>query len=110
MEVTFKYKFSKNYIVFKLHKDIEEVWMENVYIDYDNPKIFFLLLRNAIEKFTEEKYKFFVQTILKEDLENLEKDKWEVFGNDELSPTVIIKCPISEALYNIAHSLGFSEN
>jgi poly(3-hydroxyalkanoate) synthetase len=110
MEVTFKYKFSKNYIVFKLHKDIEEVWMEDVYIDYDHPKIFFLLLRNAMEKFTDEEYKFFVQTVLKEDLVNLDKNKWNIIDTDNLSPTVIIKCPISEALYNIASSLGFSEN
>jgi len=110
MEVTFNYKFSKNYISFKLHKDTNEVWMENVCIDYDYPKIFFLLLRNAINKFIEDEYKFFVQTILKEDMVHLDKDKWIIVNNDNESPIINIKCPIEEAIFNIARGLGISEN
>ncbi len=109
MELEFKYKFSKNYIKFKLIEETNEVWMEDVYIDFENPKIFFLLLRGAIDKFIEQNYKYFVQTILKEDWESIKNFNWQIKDNNEVSPTFIITCDINDAMINIAKGLGFEE-
>ncbi len=109
MEVEFKYKFSTNYIKFKLIEETNEVWMEDVNIDYEHPKIFFLLLRNAIDKFIEQNYKYFIQTIMKEDWEFVKQYNWQIKNTNEISPTVIISCNINDAMINIAKGLGFEE-
>jgi len=107
MNIEFKYKFSENKIIFKLFEDTNEVWMEDVNIDYDNIKIFFLLLKNAFDKFTEMGYKIFVQTVLKEDWEYIKKYNWTIKENIADSPTIIILCNIEDAIYNITSGLGF---
>ena len=109
MEVEFKYKFSTNYIKFKLIEESNEVWMEDVNIDFEHPKIFFLLLRNAIDKFIEQNYKYFIQTILKDDWEFVKQYDWQIKNTSEISPTVIICCDINDAMINIAKGLGFEE-
>jgi hypothetical protein len=109
MELEFKYKFSTNYIKFKLIEELNEVWMEDVNIDYEHPKIFFLLLRNAIDKFIEQDYKYFIQTVLKEDWEYIKQYNWQIKTTNDTSPTVIITCDINDAMVNIAKGLGFTE-
>ncbi len=107
MEVEFKYKFSNNCFKFKLIEDKNEVWMNDINIDFENPKIFFLLLKNAIDKFTSNGYKIFVQTILKEDWEIIKNLDWEIRENKSNTPIMIIECDINNALINIAKGLGF---
>ncbi len=107
MEVEFKYKFSNNYLKFKLIESENEIWMEDVNLDYDHPKIFFLLLSNAIDKFIENGYKKFVQTVLKEDWDIIKDFNWKKRLDDNDKPTIIIECPIEDALINIAKGVGF---
>jgi len=107
MEIEFKFKFSSNLIKFKLIEEHNEVWMDTCNIDYDHPKIFFLLLRQAIDKFIEEGYTKFIQTILKEDWEELKKYEWTVRENIPELPYLIIECEIDKAMINIAGGLGF---
>ncbi len=109
MEVEFKYKFSNNLIKFKLIESQNEVWMEDIIIDYDHPKIFFLLLRNAFDKFISDGYKIFVQTIMKHEWESIKDNNWEIKNDNNESPVIIIKCNIEHALINIARGLGFNE-
>lgn len=107
MYMDFKYKFSDNSIKFKLLEDKQEIWMENVYIDYEHPKIFFMLLKSAIEKFIELEYKFFVQTVLKEEWNEIKHLNWTIYNDNPLNPYLIIKCDINDALENIVYGLGF---
>ena len=105
MEIEFKYKFSSNLIKFKLAD--KEIWMDKCNIDYEHPKIFFILLRNAIDKFIEEGYTKFVQTVLKEEWNDLKNYGWVIKENIPELPYLIIECDINHALINIAQSLGF---
>ena len=107
MEIEFKYKFSKNFIKFKLNEENKEIWMDSCNIDYEHPKIFFILLRKAIDKFIEEGYSKFVQTILKEDWKELKKENWNIKENLPELPYIIIECDINNTLFNIAEGLGF---
>jgi hypothetical protein len=108
MEIEFKYKFSSNLIKFKLIEEHKEIWMDICNIDYEHPKIFFILLRNAIDKFIEEGYTKFVQTILKEEWNDLKNYGWVIKENTPELPYLIIECNIEEAMINIAGGLGFA--
>jgi len=107
IELEFKYKFSKNYLKFKLFKETNEVLMDEIIIDYEYPKIFFLLLRNAFDKFISEDYKTFVQMIMKEDWDIIKNLDWKIRKDQDDILTIV--CPMEEALINIAHGLGFNE-
>ncbi len=110
MEVEFKYNFSENYLKFKLLEEKNEVWMDEVYIDYEYAKIFFLLLRNAIDKFRDDGYKIFVQTILKEEWDLIKTLNWKIRENNTNTPIMIIECDLDKTLENIGKSLGIMDN
>ena len=107
MDIEFKYKFSTNLLKFKLIEEHKEIWMDICNIDYEHPKIFFILLRKAIDKFIDEGYVKFIQTILKEDWKELKKENWKIKENLPELPYIIINCDIDKALINIANGLGF---
>ena len=109
MEVEFKYNFSDTFIKFKLIEEKNEVWMLESKIDYVNSKIFFMLLRNAIEKFQKDNYKTFVQTILKEDWDLIKNFNWKIRDNNKSNPFIIIECELDKALENIGRGLGYGD-
>lgn len=107
MEVEFKYNFSDNYLKFKLIEEKNEVWIEQIYIDYEHAKIFFLLLRNAIEKFTDEGYTIFVQTVLKDEWNLIKNLDWKIRENKIENYFMVIECDLDKALVNIGKGLGY---
>jgi hypothetical protein len=109
MEVEFKYNFSDNYLKFKLIEEKNEVWMDEVNLDYQQAKIFFLLLRNAVDKFLNDGYKTFVQTILKDEWDIIKNLNWKIKENKSTSPLLIIECDLDKAIENIGKALGYSD-
>lgn len=109
MEVEFKYNFSDNYLKFKLIEEKNEVWMDEVNMDFPHAKIFFLLLRNAVDKFANDGYKTFVQTILKDEWDIIKNLNWRIKENKPAIPVMIIECDLDKALENIGRSLGYSD-
>jgi len=99
-----KYKFNDTYINFKLYEEKKEIWIEDYYIDFNNIKIFFMLLRNSIDKFINDKYVTFVQTILSNDWNMICHLKWKIRSNNVY--TNIIECDINNAIENIVNGLG----
>ena len=109
MEVEFKYKFSTNYIKFKLIKEKNEIYMDDYNMDYEHIKIFFLLLRNAVDKFIIDGYTTFVQTILKDDWELIKHLNWRVRNNETHQVYIIIECDLDKVLENIGKGLGYCD-
>ena len=109
MEVEIKYNFSSNLLKFKLIEDKNEVWMNEVNIDYEYPKVFFLLLRNSIDKFINDGYKTFVQTIMKEEWDLIRNLNWKIKENKISNPFMIIECDLTTAVENIGRGLGYSD-
>ena len=109
MEAEFKYNFSNNSIKFKLIKEQNEIWMDDYNMDFEHIKIFFLLLRNAIEKFIIDGYTTFVQTILKEEWEIIKHLNWRVRTNESYHAYIIIECDLDKVLDNIGKGLGYCE-
>ena len=109
MEAEFKYNFSNNYIKFKLIKEQNEIWMDEYNMDFEHIKIFFLLLRNAIEKFIIDGYTTFVQTILKEEWDLIKHLNWRVRTNENFHAYIIIECDLDKVLDNIGRGLGYCE-
>jgi hypothetical protein len=105
--ILYKYNFSSNSIEFDLIHATKEIWMEQVKIDYNNSKIFILLLRNAINDFITDGYTIFVQTILTEDWEIIKNETWNIRLQE--NGISIIFCDINDALINIVHGLGFKK-
>ena len=106
LKVEFKYKFNDTFIKFILKEELKEVWIDDIYIDYDHPKIFFLLLRQAIDKFSESGYNTFVQSILKEEWDILKDFGWEIKKDIKDSPILIVQCKLEDSIFIIAKSLG----
>ncbi len=74
----------------------------------DFPKIFFLLLRQAIDKFTESGYETFVQSIVKEEWPILKDFGWEIKKDIKDSPILIVQCKLEDAIFVVAKSLGIN--
>ncbi len=106
IKVEFKYKFNDTFVKFILKEELKEVWIDDIYIDYEHPKIFFLLLRQAIDKFTESGYDTFVQSILKEEWDILKEFGWEIKKDIKDSPILIVQCKLEDSIFIIAKSLG----
>lgn len=106
----FECKLSKNYIEFICDPVSKKIYMERCDIDYDNPRLFFILLRKSINTLTQSKNKYttFVQQVTKTDWDtDLKKnDKWSLCGRVESELYVTIECNISDALYCISSGLG----
>ena len=109
MEAEFKYNFSNNYIKFKLIKEQNEIWIDDYNMDFEHIKIFFLLLRNAIDKFIIDGYTTFVQTILKEEWELIKDLNWRVRTNESAHAYIIIECDLDKVLDNMGRGLGYCE-
>jgi len=105
----FKCPVSKNVIEFRCFKKNRDAYMEYVNIDYDVPKAFFVILRQAIDKLKNLGYDRIVQTVLEEDWNNsLKHDKWVIKHVDKgIQNLYVIQCNIDDALENISYGLGF---
>ncbi len=102
----FECDLSENLIEYKMVG--EKIFMERVEIDYDYPKLFFILLRKTVDGYIEKGYKKLVQTVTYDDWKYIkDKGKWNVV--DSVNSLIIIECDINDAIENIAKGLGFDE-
>ena len=107
MQTVFKYDFSKNYISFDPQEDTLELWMDEIIIDYEYPKIFIALLKSAFDKFSNIGYKKVIQHIPKEDWELVKDLKW-LKKTYTCSSIITIECNIEDALENIIKGIGIN--
>lgn len=107
-QMIFQCPLSKNRIEFNLIDDI--VMCEQNVIDEENYKMYFLLLRLAIDELIKKNYKKFNQTVTISDFnENLSNnEKWTIIDTDMILETYIIQCDLINALECVAHGFGIN--
>lgn len=104
---TEKSEIGNSYIEFMYDTKMANVWIVNMHIDLNLPKTIFMALRNAIDAFTENEYKFIFQKVTHADWnDHLSRIKgWELHRiYDDI---IVIKCDINNAITTISKSLGF---
>ena len=104
---TFQCKLS-NSIIEYLIDDIKKTAHINFqYINYNQIKPFFLLLRNSIAKIKEEGVEKIRQYIVENDWDTILKEKtsWQIIEHNKTSKYYTIECDINSSLENI--SIGF---
>ncbi len=97
-----KTNLSNNYIEF-LKFDDNSMIIKDIYIDYEYPKLFFLVIKLAVEQLHEKKINKIYQWVSKYDWENILKNtKWKLHKEEE---DYLIVCDTNEFLDCILESL-----
>jgi len=104
----FHYKMSDNFIAFEY--DNESCWIERYYMDEDNVKLFYVLLKDAIVKMKKKGIKKFLQTV---DLNTWDGDlktnkAWKLLSISTYG-TVDIMCNIDDAALCIAKGFKYDK-
>jgi len=98
---------SDNYISYIIDNNI--CTMDNVIMDNDNIKLFFVLLRNSIDDLKSKKCTIFRQNIVMSDwIELNELQCWKLISENKFMNSCLIECDINNALTNIAKSLNIN--
>ena len=99
--------FSDSMISFEYENDA--CWIDKYYIDEDNIKMFFVLLKDSIEKMKKSGYKKFLQLVSNDDWEIfLSKDDIWKIEKEHSDRTKTIMCDINDAPRGIARGFGLS--
>jgi hypothetical protein len=84
--------------------------LDNMTIDYQEPKLFFILLNATMKKFHRMDFERVYQSVALDDWNNFlsKNDKWKRETHVGQNPdTIIISCKIDDCATNIGKSLGF---
>ena len=104
--IRFTCENSDNIINYELINNI--CVMIDIYIDYNNIKLFFALLKFSINSLKDNNITQLQQYINKSDYDLLDKNKWQIVKDD--NNILLIQCEINDAVENIAYGLGFSKD
>ncbi len=105
----FKLGFSENYLKYIIYEKEKEVHLDICNIDFTHVKAFFIILKQSVDYFLQEKYETFLQYIPSTDFELLDKTKWKIREEIKDENILHIECKLEDAVFNIAHGLGFKD-
>jgi hypothetical protein len=110
-EITYYCTLSESYLTYKI--DETDAIMMNSYIDYDEIKLFVMLLDSSIQDLKKiYKCEYLSQMVRKDDwIDFLCSDiRWTIVDKKEDEMVLIIKCNINSACACILNGFGFESN
>ncbi len=105
--ISYTCHISKSYIIFETNNDTNSITINNTDLDWNEPKLTINLLNHSLNNITKENnIKYFIHTIMKDEIKLLNLSKWEIIKDDGI--IVELRCNIENCPENVLH--GFVHN
>lgn len=105
--ISYTCHISKSYIVFERNNNTNSITINNTDLDWNELKLTINLVNYSLNSISKENnIKYFIHTIMKDEMKLMELSKWEIIKDD--GNIVELRCNIENCSENVLH--GFVHN
>jgi len=105
--ISYTCNISKSYIIFFRNNDTHSISINNIDLDWNEPKLTINLLNHSLKNIIKENsMKYFIHTIMKDEMHLMDMTKWEIIKDDTI--ILDLRCELKNCVENVLH--GFVHN